>query len=159
MTTLQKFTVIAITEDNGQILSFHVHAEDKMSAFSAAAAANNNITLIASLPGWLKKDADVAYAGSALVDASVALEQPEVFGTSPYTLTAGDVQSVLEAYSLRVTDTQGKSFETMADELIDELDYQHIMETALGMGTPHEMQQAAFNEIHKALVKQGVIEF
>ena len=159
MTTLQKFTVIAFHEDNGQIVSYFVHAEDKMSAFSAAAATNNNLTLVASLPGWLQEGDDVAFAGSALVDASVVLEQPEVFGTSPYTLTTANVQSVLEAYSLRVTDTQGKSFETMAEELVDDLNHEEIMGVALSQGTPLEMQQAAFDEIHKALVKLGVIEF
>lgn len=156
---LQKFTVIGFIEESGQIISHHLYALDGQSAFSAAAALNDQFTLVASLPGWLREGTDVTYPGSGAVDASVVLEQPEVFGVSPYQVTAADVLTVLEEYSLRITDTQGKSFATMADELIDEINQAEVMTAALAEPDVSAMQQAAFNAIFKQLVVLGVLEF
>jgi hypothetical protein len=82
-----------------------------------------------------------------------------VFGVSPYQVTAADVLTVLEEYSLRITDTQGKSFATMADELIDEINQAEVMTAALAEPDVSAMQQAAFNAIFKQLVVLGVLEF
>lgn len=156
---LQKFTVIGFIEESGQVISHLLYAQDGQSAFSAAAAANDQLILVASLPGWLQEGTDVTYPGSGTVDASVVLEQPEVFGVSPYQVTAADVLTVLEEYSLRITDTQGKSFATMADELIDEINQAEVMTAALAEPDVSAMQQAAFNAIFKQLVVLGVLEF
>lgn len=75
------------------------------------------------------------------------------------TVTAGDIQSVLEEYSLRVTDTQGKSFETMAAEMVDTLDLSTVIEAAKTGDTPVAKKQAIFDALHLLLVKEGVIEF
>jgi hypothetical protein len=74
-------------------------------------------------------------------------------------VTAGDIQNVLEQYSLRVTDTQGKSFETMAAELVDTLDLASVIAAADTGDTPVAKQQAVFDALHQLLVKEGVIEF
>jgi len=71
-----------------------------------------------------------------------------------------DVENVLRAYSLRVTDTQGKSFETMATELIDEIDHARVDQAAQRAGCdPEDQVRAAFDEIKTILVEMGVLEF
>ena len=74
-------------------------------------------------------------------------------------VTADDIQSVLEEYSLRVTDTRGKSFETMAAELVDTLDLTSVIAAAATGDTPIAKEQAVFDALHQLLVKEGVIEF
>jgi len=78
---------------------------------------------------------------------------------APYVVTADDIENVLKQYSLRVTDTQGKSFETMAAELVDQLDLAPVVEAASNASTPDAQGQAVFNALHQVLVKEGVIEF
>lgn len=78
----------------------------------------------------------------------------------PFEVTASDIQIVLEAYCLRVTNTQGKSFETMASELIYELDEGRIEGVVRDAGSSYKAQtQAAFDEIKSALVEMNVLEF
>lgn len=88
----------------------------------------------------------------------MACVQPGLPQPAP-AVTADDIQSVLEEYSLRVTDTQGKSFETMAAELVDTLDLSTVIEAAKTGDTPAAKKQATFDALHILLVKEGVIEF
>ena len=77
-----------------------------------------------------------------------------------FQVTEEDIENVLHDYSLRVTDTQGKSFETMAAELIDEIDRARVEQAALKSGCDLEAQTAgAYREIRKILVDIGVLEF
>lgn len=76
-----------------------------------------------------------------------------------YAVTAGDIENVLSQYSLRVTDTQGKSFETMSAELVDQLDLTSVVAAAETGATTEAREQAVFNALHQVLVKEGVIEF
>jgi hypothetical protein len=77
-----------------------------------------------------------------------------------YQITADDVENVLHAYSLRVTNTHGKSFETMAAELVDEIDHDRVEKAALNSGCDLEEQTTgAYDEIKKILVELGVLEF
>ena len=77
-----------------------------------------------------------------------------------FAISEEDVENVLRAYSLRVTDTQGKSFETMAEELIDEIDHFRVARAALQAGCDIEDQiKAAFDEIKTILVELGVLDF
>ncbi len=81
-------------------------------------------------------------------------------GCTAFQVTEEDIENVLQQYSLRVTDTQGKSFETMAAELIDEIDHGRIEKAALKSGTELDVQtQGAFDEIKQILVELGVLEF
>ena len=80
--------------------------------------------------------------------------------STAFEVTPEDVESVLHAYSLRVTDTQGKSFETMAGELIDEIDTGRVEKAALAGGVDLDDQTtAAHEEIKEILVELGVLEF
>lgn len=74
-------------------------------------------------------------------------------------VTAGDIQNVLEQYSLRVTDTKGKAFETMAAELVDTLDLTSVISAAATGDTLPAKQQAIFDALHQLLVKERIIEF
>lgn len=74
-------------------------------------------------------------------------------------VTAGTIQSVLEQYSLRVADTQGKSFETIASELVDTLDLTTVIAAAANGDSVTAKQQAVFDALHQLLVKEGIIEF
>lgn len=84
----------------------------------------------------------------------------EHMNSNAFQVTAADISNVLAEYSLRVTDTQGKSFETIADELIDEIDHESVESAAIASGTEIDEQvQGAFNEIKKILVEMSVLEF
>lgn len=77
-----------------------------------------------------------------------------------FQITEEDIENVLQQYSMRVTDTQGKSFKTMAAELIGEIDHARVEEAALASGCDmNEQTQGAFVEIRKILVEIGVLEF
>ena len=77
-----------------------------------------------------------------------------------FQITNEDIENVLRNYSLRVTDTQGKSFETMAAELIGEIDCERIEKAALMSGSDlDEQTQGAYDEIKKILVELGILEF
>lgn len=77
-----------------------------------------------------------------------------------FSATEDDVQHVLEDFSLRVTNTQGRSFETMATELINEIDLDSVARAALEGGDDIDQQSlAAYREIKQQLVNIGVLEF
>lgn len=160
---MQKFTVIAIDERTGQVVSHHVYAENSLNAFSAAAAMNDYLTMVVALPGWQEEDKTVYFPGSAPVDSDLVLEQPEVFGSPPCQVTEAEIAEVLRAYSLRVSNTQGESFEEMAKKLIEDLEAGDIISNAFEK-VPEDAdaatcKQAVFDGIHEALVENGTIEF
>lgn len=160
---MQKFTVISINETTGQIVSYNVLAEHGQNSFSSAAAMHDNLTLVVALPGWQEEDKGVHFPGEGPVDSSTVLEQPEVFGAPPCMVTAEAVTDVLRAYSLRVSNTNGLSFEAMAETLVQDLDVGEIISTAFA-AVPDATdaaacKQAVFDAIHAALVKNGTIEF
>ena len=75
-------------------------------------------------------------------------------------ISEDDIENVLCDYSLRVTNTQGKSFKTMASELIGEIDHARVEKTALKGGCDMDAQTAAAHEeIKQCLVELGVLEF
>lgn len=77
-----------------------------------------------------------------------------------YQVSDEDIENVLQNYSLRVTDTQGKSFETMAAELINQIDAARVEKAALRAGIDlDEQTQAANDEIKTILVELGILEF
>lgn len=79
---------------------------------------------------------------------------------SAFEATEIDVQYVLEQYSLRVTNTEGKSFETMACELINEIDMKRVATAVLDGENDINLQTiAAQEEIKKQLVNMGVLDF
>jgi hypothetical protein len=77
-----------------------------------------------------------------------------------FAISEDDIENVLHSYSLRVTNTKGKSFETMAAELIDEIDHARVEKVALNGGCDLDDQiTAAYEEIKQCLVELGVLEF
>lgn len=102
----------------------------------------------------LWKDANKCYGGQ---------NNPEHAAESiaaGYQLKASDIESVLWDYTLRVSNTAGKSFVTMSEELVDEIDRDRIEKAALAAGDDRNQQVfAAHKMIHRILVEQGVIEF
>jgi hypothetical protein len=80
--------------------------------------------------------------------------------TTAFQITEDDIENVLRSYSLRVSNTQGKSFSEMAAELIDEIDHDRVEMSALNSSTELEQQtQGAYEEIKNILVEIGVLEF
>ena len=70
------------------------------------------------------------------------------------------VVEVLRAYSLRVANTNGKSFEAMAAELIDDIDMGRVERAARERGPGDEDQaRGAFDEVRSILVELQVLEF
>lgn len=160
---MQKFTVIAINEASGQIVSYHVLADHAQNAFASAAAMHENLTLVVALPGWQEEDKGVHFPGESSVDSATVLGQPEVFGEPPCKVTAGVVSAVLEAYSERVCNTNGLSFDDLAKELVQDLEPGEIISatyTDVPDGASADIcQQATFDGIRAALVANGTIEF
>lgn len=77
-----------------------------------------------------------------------------------FVVTEVEIEHVLIDHSLRVSDTEGKSFETMACELISEIDHERVINAALAAGSDFaERSTAAQAEIKNILVELGVIEF
>jgi hypothetical protein len=77
-----------------------------------------------------------------------------------FQVTEEDIENVLRNYSLRVMDTQGQSFETMAAELINEIDCGRVEKAALASGGDLDVQtQGAYDEIKNILVEIGVLDF
>ena len=77
-----------------------------------------------------------------------------------YRLSAKDIEDVLRDYALRVTNTSGKSFATMAEEIVDEIDRERIENAALAAGHDRNQQLLAAHEmIHQILVEQEILEF
>ena len=72
------------------------------------------------------------------------------------------IADVLRAYSLRVANTRGQSFDAMAaelvDELVDELDVERIEAAASGLEGDARAQRI-FEEIRAILVERQVLEF
>lgn len=77
-----------------------------------------------------------------------------------FAISEDDIENVLHSYSLRVTNTKGKSFETMAAELIYKIDHVRIEKSALNGGCDLDYQtNAAYDEIKQCLVELGILEF
>lgn len=75
-------------------------------------------------------------------------------------ISEDDIENVLRDYSLRVTHTNGQSFESMASELITEIDHARVETAALNSGCDIDEQTAgAYEEIKAILVELGVLEF
>lgn len=80
--------------------------------------------------------------------------------TMAFGIDEQDIENVLQAHSLRVTNTRGLSFASMAAELLPDIDAERVAEAALEGGDElDEQTSAAYEEIHAILVEQGVIEF
>lgn len=155
---MNKFTVIGFNESTFQVLCLHVLAEDATNAFASAAAIDSSISLVVTLPGWQNEGSDLTFAGEGLVDGGTVLEQTEVFGEPAYQMDESDIEHVLREYSLRVTNTDGESFATMAKGLIDEIDQGRIVRVAMAAETVEGMEQAAFDEIKTVLVEMGILD-
>ncbi|OGT90135.1 MAG: hypothetical protein A2286_00040 [Gammaproteobacteria bacterium RIFOXYA12_FULL_61_12] len=68
-------------------------------------------------------------------------------------VTPRDIESVLQAYSLRVANSRGMSFSAMAEELANEIDQERVRCAAASSNT------GTFDEIREILVEMGVLEF
>lgn len=160
---MQKFNVVAIEETTGKIVVVNVAATSPENAFTSAAAINCNLNMVVVAREGLLDDDAISFPGESIVDAATVLEQPDVFGRPSLTVTAEAITEVLRGYSLRVANTNGQRFEDMAATLVEELDAGEILQSAhASLDTEAdriEHEQALFNSIHAALVKQGTIEF
>lgn len=155
---MNKFTVIGCNESTGQVHCHHVLAENATNAFSSAAAIDSSLSMVVALPGWQNEGSELTFAGEGLVDGETVLEQTDVFGDPAYQVDESDIEHVLREYSLRVTNTDGESFATMAKGLIDEIDQGRIVRVAMAAETVEGMEQAAFDEIKTVLVEMGVLD-
>ena len=67
------------------------------------------------------------------------------------------IADVLRAYSLRVSNTRGQSFDAMAAELVDEIDVVRIEAAASGLEGDARAKRI-FEEIRAILVERQVLE-
>ena len=105
---------------------------------------------------------DGKYAASAAKarELSGYIEQlPSVGGGhAAYEVTPEDVENVLRSNSLAVANTNGKSFESMAEELHGDLDFGLIEQAALAGDDLDEQTDYANDEIARQLREKGVLE-
>lgn len=74
-------------------------------------------------------------------------------------LSEDDIVIVLRNHSTRVTNSNGQSFEAMAEDLFADLDHDAVEGAALDAGCELDVQtDAAHAEILRQLQEQGVIE-
>lgn len=75
-----------------------------------------------------------------------------------FQISSDDVITVLRRRSLHVANTNGHSFESMAEEILDDLDTDRIEFAALRASTDlDEQTDAALDEIERQLIDHGVI--
>lgn len=76
-----------------------------------------------------------------------------------FQISSDDVVTVLRRRALHVANSGGRSFEHMAEELIDDLDTDRIEFAALRASTEvDEQTDAALEEIERQLIDTGVIK-
>ena len=76
-----------------------------------------------------------------------------------FQVTEDDIENVLRECWPYVGNTQGKTFEAMAEELLGQIDPARVEKAALDSGTNLEEQTAgAIDEIKKILVEQGILD-
>lgn len=77
---------------------------------------------------------------------------------SAYEATEEDVENVLRSNSLAVANIDGKSFEPMANEIHDKLDFDLIEQAALSGDDLDEKTDYANDEIARQLREMGILE-
>ena len=92
---MNKFTVIGFIEKTGQIACHHVIANNSMHAFAVVAAAEPEISMVVSFPGFVNEAGELTFPGEGIVGAETVMEQPEVFGLSPLSFS-GVLEQVLD---------------------------------------------------------------
>jgi hypothetical protein len=77
-----KFTVISVDSQTGQIYSDHCFAHERNFAFSCVAIMDGreDAEFVCSLDGHLIEGEHIDYAGTAVVSAETVLEQSDIFG-------------------------------------------------------------------------------
>lgn len=80
------------------------------------------------------------------------------YGHTAYEVTVEDVEVVLSSNALAVANTDGKSFEAMAEELHGDLDFDLIEQAALAGDDLDEQTGYANDEIARQLREMGVLE-
>lgn len=75
-----------------------------------------------------------------------------------YQATEEDVENVLRSNSLAVANTNGKSFESIANEVFGTLDFDLIEQAALFGNDLSEQTDNANDEIARQLRDQGILE-
>lgn len=82
----------------------------------------------------------------------------QAFGHTAYEVTVEDVENVLRSNSLAVANTDGKSFEAMANEVHCNLDFDLIEQAALAGDDLDEQTDYANDEIACQLREMGILE-
>lgn len=78
MKELQPFSVLGTDEESGQIILHHVFALDEREAFALVAKVID-MEMIACLKGHIREGHGIEFAGTAIVDSTTILDQPDVF--------------------------------------------------------------------------------
>lgn len=106
------------------------------------------------------------YSGNAIhftkfedigIDLKQYIGQPED-AAGPYTASEVDVENVLRSNSLSVANTKGKTFESIANEVFANLDFDLIDQAALGGDSMEERVDLANDEIARQLREMGILE-
>ena len=107
-------------------------------------------------PEWISLEDIARYEAKMLKGAEPIPSMAS--GNTAYEATVEDVENVLRSNSLAVGNTNGKSFEAMANELHGNLDFDLIEQAALAGDDLDEQTGYANDEIARQLREMGVLE-
>jgi|LNFM01.1.fsa_nt_gb hypothetical protein len=97
-------------------------------------------------------------SSGATVPKSIEPSPPLASGHTAYEATEEVVENVLRSNSLTVANTDGKSFESMANEIHGKLDFDLIEQAALAGDDLDEQTDYANDEIARQLREMGILE-
>lgn len=75
-----------------------------------------------------------------------------------YEVSPASITNILRRYSLRVANTEGKTFEELAEELFFELDIDRVEARANGFDDIDMQKHVAEAELFKLMVEDGVLD-
>lgn len=102
--------------------------------------------------------AQTVESSGATVPKSIEPSPPLASGHTAFEATQEDVENVLRSNSLAVANTDGKSFESMANEIHGKLDFDLIEQAALAGDDLDEQTDYANDEIARQLREMGILE-
>ncbi|KZX73202.1 hypothetical protein A3715_15925 [Oleiphilus sp. HI0009] len=94
---MEKFTVISVDKESGQIFSDHVLAKNGQHAFYVAAQDREDVNFISSLSGHVNEGEEISFVGECCVDTETVLEQTDVFNGSDFNETEENLTSTVLA--------------------------------------------------------------
>jgi len=153
---MEQATLIAAQEWTG--LKFDDVAGDRLQSLSNSVIDASNAHFNPDAFGLIVSRAMPAWADGRELSKCTEPLPSQAIGHTAYEVTVEDVENVLRSNSLAVANTDGKSFEAIANELHGNLDFDLIEQAALAGDDLDEQTDYANDEIARQLREMGILE-